>query len=59
MARYSVRKPGRSRRKDLGDIGGAVTISKDLQDCQREKILLGPVGSGHTGTLSLLTTGQS
>lgn len=43
----------------MGDLGGAVTISMDLQDCHREKILLGPVCSGHTGTLSLLTTGQS
>lgn len=38
-----------------------VSVSKDLKGCHMEGILLGPMGSTHTDTLSLthVSNGQS
>lgn len=53
--------PENQGRKDLGGTGRVVTVSKDLKGCHTEGILLGPMCSTHTDTLSLtqLSNGQS
>lgn len=57
MAWCSVRKSGGSRKlrkkRRLGGTRGVVTVSRVLQGCHMEEILLGSVASGHTGYTQL------